>query len=294
MRVLALGLFSLSMLLVAPLARALDLQALWDFSNPALSEQRFTAAMANATADEQQILRTQIARTLGLRQDFDQARRVLADIEPALASGSAELQVRHALELGRSYASARHPKALQTAEQREIARGHFLRAHERAVLARLDALAVDALHMMVFVDVAPDQQLAWNHRALQLCLGSAQPDARAWEGSLRHNIGYALQLKGDYAAAREQYQLSGQAYERHGRLPQARIARWMVAHTHRLQGQLDTALEQQLTLARENEAAGRPDPYVYEELELIYRARGDEGRARQAAERRAALLAKPS
>jgi tetratricopeptide (TPR) repeat protein len=284
----------LSLLLWASPSRALDLQALWDFGNPALSEQRFTAAMAGATADELQILRTQIARTLGLRQAFDQARRVLAEIEPALAGGSAELRVRHALELGRSYASARHPKDLQTTEQREIARGHFLRAHERAVQARLDALAVDALHMMVFVDVAPDRQLAWNHRALQLCLGSAQPDARAWEGSLRHNIGYALQLKGEYAAAREQYQLSGQAYDRDGRSPRARIARWMVARTHRLQGQLEAALGQQLALERENDAAGRPDPFVYEELELIYRARGDEAQAQQAAERRAALLAKPS
>lgn len=289
MRTIAPVLLSLSMLSATPSALALDLQALWDFSNPALSEQRFTAALASATPDEQQILHTQIARTHWLRQDFEQARRVLAAIEPALAAGSPELQVRHALELGRSFASARHPKALQTLEQREIARGHFMRAHERAVQARLDALAVDALHVMVFVDVEPDQQLAWNQRALQLCQRSSQPDAQAWEGSLRHNIGYALQLKGEYAAAREQYQLSGQAYERHGRVPQARISRWMVAHTHRLQGQLDIALEQQLALARENEAAGRPDPYVFEELELIYRAQGDDARARQAAERRAAL-----
>jgi hypothetical protein len=39
------------------------------------------------------------------------------------------------------------------------------------------------------------------------------------------------------------------------------------------------ALDIQLRLERECEAAGAPDPYVFEELEILYRARNDMDRA---------------
>jgi hypothetical protein len=42
---------------------AIDLEGLWDFNNPALSEQRFQAALASANPDDSLILQTQIART---------------------------------------------------------------------------------------------------------------------------------------------------------------------------------------------------------------------------------------
>jgi tetratricopeptide (TPR) repeat protein len=68
-----------------------------------------------------------------------------------------------------------------------------------------------------------------------------------------------------------------------------RAAHWMVAWTLRALHRTDEALEIQLRLERECEAAGAPDPYVFEELELLYRARGDEARAGQYAQRRKAL-----
>ena len=42
---------------------AIDINALWDFSKPALSEERFRAALATAQGDDALILKTQIART---------------------------------------------------------------------------------------------------------------------------------------------------------------------------------------------------------------------------------------
>jgi hypothetical protein len=47
---------------------------------------------------------------------------------------------------------------------------------------------------------------------------------------------------------------------------------------------LDEALEIQLRLERERDAAEAPSPYVFEELELLYRAKGDETRADHYAE----------
>ena len=69
------GLFPALTLWAAP-AIAIDMTALWDFSRPEVSEQRFKAALENATGDDAVILRTQIARTYGLRKDFDTARRL--------------------------------------------------------------------------------------------------------------------------------------------------------------------------------------------------------------------------
>ena len=52
----------------------------------------------------------------------------------------------------------------------------------------------------------------------------------------------------------------------------------------------DEALALQLRLERECAEAKEPDPYVFEELELLYRERGDTARANEAAARRKALL----
>ena len=59
----------------------------------------------------------------------------------------------------------------------------------------------------------------------------------------------------------------------------------MVAWTLRALGRMDEALAMQLRLERECDAAKTPDPYVYEELEMLYRATGDEDRAKHYAER---------
>ena len=264
---------------LATTAMALDILALWDFGNPEKSERQFAAAMDTATGDEKLILQTQIARTYGLRRDFARARAVLAAVEPQLAAGSSELRVRYFLELGRTHVSPAHPQDALTPSALAAARAAYLQACNLAAQARLDYLAVDALHMMVTVDSAPDQQLEWNQKAVAYMEKSDQPDARIWEGTLRNNIGYALHLKGDYEAALTEFTLSRAAYERRGKVDNARIADWMIAWTYRAQKKFDQALSMQLELERVFDADGKPDPYVYEELEHLYKALGNDDRA---------------
>ena len=57
-----------------------------------------------------------------------------------------------------------------------------------------------------------------------------------------------------------------------------RVARWMEAWTLRGLGRIDEALSMQLQLESEFERAGQVDVYVFQELEALYRARGDEAR----------------
>jgi len=266
-------------------AMAIDLAPLWDFSRPDVSEQRFRAALAQATGDDALILQTQIARTLGLRQDFDGARRVLHSIEPGMAGAGPEAQLRYQLELGRSWASATHADALLTPDALSQARQAYTRALALARAHQLDALAIDAIHMFAFVDKAPADQLKWGEAALAVALKSPQPSAQRWEASIRNNIGIALHQLGRLDEALGQFEQALALRQRSTQQPATFVPRWMVAWTLRGLGRHDEALRIQLGLEQEADAAGTPDPHVFKELEALYRARGDEARAQHYAQR---------
>lgn len=287
LRLLALA-FGLSAPLFAARA-AVDVDAMWDFGQPALSEQRFRAALATASGDDALILQTQIARTHGLRRDFARAQAELGAIAPQVAKAGAEARTRHALESGRTWTSATHPPESQTPEVRAKARAAYLLAYETARQAQLDDLAIDALHMMAFVDTAPADQLKWNLQALAVVEASTQPAAKKWEAPLRNNAGYALHQLGRYPEALAQFERAVVLRERGTDAEATRIAWWMVAWTLRAMSRADEAIAIQLRLERENDAAGTPDGYVFEELETLYRARGDAERAAAYAAKRAAL-----
>ena len=276
----------ISLLTAAMPAVAIDLAPLWDFNQPEVSERRFRTALETATGDDALILQTQIARTYGLRKDFAKAREILKSIVENVAAAGAEARVRHALEFGRTFASAAHPPELQTAASKRVARESYERALKTAKDARLDGLAIDAIHMLAFVDTAPADQLKWGLEALAVVEASSQPEAKRWEASIRNNIGYALHQLGRFDEALAQFKQAVALRERGTNAESIRSAHWMVAWTLRALGRMDEALEIQLRLEREGDAANRPDGYVYEELELLYRAKGNEVRAKHYAELR--------
>jgi len=267
---------------------AIDVSSMWDYHNPELSQQRFEAALPGASADEGLVLRTQIARTYGLRGDFSRAQQMLSEIEPQIWSAGLEARVRYLLELGRSYCSAAHPPESQTVEAKELARAAFLQAFDLGKDGRLDDLAIDALHMMTFVDTAPASQLEWDRKALAFMESSSQPAAKKWEASLRNNTGYALHLLGRYEEALAEFKLALARRERMGKPEDVRVAWWMIAWTLRALGRLDEALDIQLRLEKECDEAGEPDPYVFEELESLYKALGNSDKAEHFAARRKA------
>jgi tetratricopeptide (TPR) repeat protein len=257
----------------------IDLDALWDFADPALSEQRFREALANSYGDQAIILQTQIARTYGLRDDMATAQAMLQKLEPFLDDAGAAARAHQALEYGRTFVSARHDPKQQTDLSRAAARSAYMRAYTIAVTGQLDDLAIDALHMMACIDTAPADQLHWGMQALIIAEQSSQPGARRWEGSLRNNIGYALHQLGRYHEALDQFLLAVRFREQQGKAEPLRIAYWMVAWTLRALERYQEALVIQRRLELECEAAGTADPYVFEELALLYAALGDSARA---------------
>ncbi len=263
-------------------AMAIDLTPLWDFSKPELSEQRFRAALETAMGDDALILQTQIARTHGLRKDFAKAQAVLTAIEPQIETAGHEARARYALELGRTYASATHPRELLTDDAKARARTAFTEALTIAKSAKsgeLDALAIDAIHMFSFIDKAPADQLKWAQEALIVSVASNQPAARRWEGSIRNNLGMALHGLGRFDEALAQFKQALAIREKSTNAGQIRVAHWMVAWTMRAMDRLDESLEIQLRLEKECAAANEPDPFVFGELEALYRAKGNEERA---------------
>jgi tetratricopeptide (TPR) repeat protein len=268
-------------LLLAPdlTPASVDLDALWDHARPELSEARFKEAAQGAAPDDAAILQTQVARTWGLRRRFDQARAILAPLQPRLPELSPRAQAHFHLEWGRTFVSATHAPAQLTAEDRAAARKSYLEAHRIAQANRLDGVAVDALHMLPFVETDPEAALHWNRQALAAALASAQADARRWEASLRNNIGYALHGMKRYEEALEMFRSALPVLERSGNVRRLRIGHWMVAWTLRTLGRIDEALAIQLRLEQENEADGTPDEHVFEELRQLYAAKGDADRA---------------
>ena len=274
-------LFFIMLTLSAIHAMAIDIAPLWDFNDPKLSEQRFRAALKTADGDDRLILQTQIARTQGLRRDFDGTRADLREVEPALAQAGPEARARYQLELGRSYASATHPAAALTDEAKARARHAFQSALDAARRGGLDGLAIDAVHMFAFVDTTPEQQLQWGREALAIVEASDQPAARRWEAPVRNNLGHALHQLGRYDEALAQFRVALGLRQKGSNAEATRSAWWIVAWTLRSLGRNDEALPIQLRLEREAEAAGQPDPYVFEELALLFSGQGDVDRAQR-------------
>ena len=250
-----------------------DVLTLWNFDDPAASEARFRELAKTANPDDRVILETQIARTYGLRRRFDDTRKILFAVQPRLASLGPEANVRYHLEYGRSLVSATHKPEEMTETARAEARAAYLRAFELARQASLDYLAIDALHMLPFVE--PENASTWTKQALDLTVASTQPESKKWESALRNNYGYYLHEQGKYEDALEVFRSNVPVTEKMGNVTKARIAHWMVAWTLRSLGKLDEALAIQLRLEAENAKDSTPDQYVFEELAAIYKAKGN-------------------
>jgi tetratricopeptide (TPR) repeat protein len=237
-----------------------ELDRLWDYDDPAGSEQRFRALLPRGRAERGGVrlaeLLTQIARAQGLQGRFDDADRTLDEAEAALRPGDERGRVRLLLERGR----------VANSSGREGRGGAlFVAAWEAARAATEDALAVDAAHMLGIVE-PQDDAWAWNERAMELARSSSHPAARRWVASLANNMAWARHDAGAYEEALELFRLALVERRRDGRPRELRIARWSVARCLRSLGQVEEALAEQRALASELEAAGEADGYVDEEI----------------------------
>ncbi len=233
-----------------------DLDGLWDFSDIAASEERFREAMAESDGVAHALLRTQLARALGLQRRFAEGHLELDSIEGGLSDRHPEIRTRCELERGRLFNSE---------GDRVRASSRFRVALDSATGAGLDALAVDAAHMLGISETGP-AAMHWTQRAIEMSQSSEDPDARKWLASLLNNLGWSQFEQGEYEQALDCFERALEARAARGDEEQTRIARWCVGRCLRAIGRWSEARAIQQELEAAYAAAGSPSGYVYEEL----------------------------
>ncbi len=250
-----------------------DLDSLWNFDDPAASEQSFRAALPAHSNDLSLTLeiKTQIARTLGLRQQFDHAHAVLDSVEGQLDKVDERVRVRYLLERGRVFNSS---------NQQDKATPLFAEALKVAQAASIDFLAVDAAHMLG-IAAPTDERMKWNLKALKLAEASQEPKARKWCGSLYNNIGWTYFEEKKYDSALAMFEKAVTFRVAQQKPTEVRIAKWCVAKALRYLNKVDSALAMQQQLLKDWEASSeKADGYVYEEIGECLLIKGKAGDAK--------------
>ena len=180
------------------LPTTLDIDSLWDYSDPQETERKFCEVLLQIPEDEPEFLEllTQIARAQGLQHKFNKAHQTLNQVERRLGAAVSREKIRYLLERGRVLNASGRP---------EESRPYFEKALETATQLAQDSYAVDALHMLAIV-APPASSLDFNLLAIQLAESSRQAKARGWLGSLYNNTGWSYHGMGEYASALEMFE----------------------------------------------------------------------------------------
>ena len=260
-----------ALLLLGAEAMAADIDALWDYNAPAVSETRFRDALKTESGEDALELETQIARTFSLRREFTQAHALLDAVQRRMSEKTRPaVRVRYLLERGRTFRSAN-----EAAKARPL----FLEAWQIADREKLTLLAIDAGHMVGIVE-AGDEAQRWNERAMALAMSSNVPRAIRWRGSLANNMGHTERERGNLDAAMKHFQASLTAFQLTRSASQIRTAKWQIANVMRMQKRVDEALTMQLVIEAEAAEAAEPDGYVFEEIAEIYLVKNDPAKAK--------------
>jgi len=235
----------------------MDIDSFWEYTDPALSEERFRTAMGTAQGNERLELLTQIARTYSLRQRFDEAHEVLNEVEQQLADAGPRPRVRYLLERGRTFNSG---------GEKEKARMLCVEAWEQALAARQEGLAVDAAHMVAVTYSGTRGAIEWNQRGLVVARASQDAKARALIPAMLNNSAWDLHDMGRFSEALPLFEEAQAEWIARGKPKQIQNAKWAVARCLRSLGRYDDALAIQRALEAEHTAAGTVDGYVFEEI----------------------------
>ncbi len=249
-----------------------EIDALWEYSDPAASEARFRASLEQADGDARLEILTQIARTYSLRERFAEANAVLDEVEPRLASSGPRPRVRYLLERGRTLNSAGEP---------EKARALFVEAWERAGEAREEGLAVDAAHMVAITYAGTMQGVEWNRRGLALARASSDEKARSLIPALLNNCAWDLHGMGRYEEALAVFEEAQREWTALGKPRQIEVAKWSVARCLRSLGRWRDALAILRALEAEQTARGAIDRDVALEIAADLEALGEGEEARR-------------
>jgi len=226
-----------------------QIDALWDFSDPAGSYERFERAMETAEGDVVAELLTQSARCHGLRGKFAQADATLDRAEEMASPGSVAA-VRVPLERGRVRNSSRTEGAARL----------FQKAEAMAREIGAEFYELDAIHMRAIVEA--DRAVELNRLGISRAEASVDPRCRRWRIAFNNNLGWTFHDAGDYDSALTAFRAALAAAEEWGEASRIIIAYWSIARCLRSIGRIEEALSMQLDLAEDPV----PDGYIFLEI----------------------------
>jgi tetratricopeptide (TPR) repeat protein len=242
-----------------------DFDKMWDYSDPAATEKKFHVLMpaaerAGDVSYRAQLL-TQIARTQGLQDRFDDAHATLDSVEKMLNNDVQLARVRCLLERGRVFNSSGHPDTAMPLFE------HAWKLAERDDQWRY---AIDAVHMLGIAAPTPREQIAWNLRAIEMV--DQHPDQKRWLHALYNNLGESCAKAGEYAQALDAFERLAaiNGTDMYTMKDQARMLRLM--------GKIDRATAIVRPIHERLEAEGKPDGWISEEYAecLLAAGRADE------------------
>lgn len=249
---------------------------LWDYNNPATTELKFREILplvkdSNNQSAYLQLL-TQIARTLGLQMKFEEAHKLLDEVEPVLSDGLYLAKIRYLLERGRTFRSSK---------QLEKSRDYFLKAYELAVKYDEDNYAIDAAHMLGIIEPFKEAQ-EWNELAMNLAEKTKDEKAKKWAGPLYNNTAWNYHDNKEYGKALEVFRKNVEWYTNKKSGQKLIIAKWSVARTLRSLDKINEAVEMQLSLLKEiEEKKLEQDGYIYEELGELFLIKDNSAEAKK-------------
>lgn len=238
-----------------------DFDAWWDYQNPDATEEKFQELLKKPEVSENKSyhcqLLTQIARTKGLQRKFEQSHQTLDQAQQLIDDTHSVEQVRYLLERGRAFRSSGDPDA---------ARPLFHHAWELGNRLNEDFYAIDAAHMMAFVE-PPEKELEWNLKALDQVEKTKDEKAKKWAGSLYNNIGWTYHDAGEYEKALALFEKALDYQEQQNNIHRIHIAKWCLARALRSLDRIKESLKIQQVLLKDIESETVPDNgYVHEEL----------------------------
>lgn len=242
-----------------------DFDKLWDYNNPSETEKKFRDLIpvlknSNDKSAYLQLL-TQTARTLGLQMKFDEAHKLLDEVEPLLSDDLYVAKIRYLLERGRTFRSSK---------QVEKSRDLFLKAYALAVKHNEDNYAIDAAHMLGIIEPYKEAQ-EWNELAMKIAEKTKDEKAKKWLGPLYNNTGWNYHDNKEYQKALEIFQKNVIWHTNKKSGQEIIFAKYCVARALRSLDKIDESLEMQSSLLTEIEEKGlEQDGYIYEELGELY------------------------
>ncbi len=259
-----------------------DIDALWDYRDPAESERRFRGLLPRdgdaVDAPWLAELRSQWARAVCLQRRYDEAYAILDGTEGLLAGGPPRPRIRCLLERGRIH---------NDTGRAEEALALFREAWTLADGAGEILLAADALHMLACVSRG-EENLRWHRAAIEFCRRHDLPRLRRWEVTLHTNMADEYERQGDFTAGIGAVERSLALAGELGLAEAARGASVFLARLHRLNGDVHRALE----ILRSVFDPADPRGWAHEELAESLRASGRVEESRPHFRRAFALLSK--